>query len=62
MLVSAENVKDAYDKLQQSLNNMLVTYQITSIVESNIMEVFPYQSDEKEEAIPSNLTPLSEIE
>ncbi|MDN5211650.1 DUF4494 domain-containing protein [Fulvivirgaceae bacterium BMA12] len=64
MLVSAENVKDAYDKLQQSLSNMLVTYNITSIIESPILEVFPFsaEDDETSNEIPANLKPLSEVD
>ncbi len=64
MLVSAADVKDAFDKLQESLNNMLVTFSIASIIESSIVEVFPYNSEDKElnEEIPENLKPLSSIE
>lgn len=63
MLVTAENVKDAYDKLEQSLGNMLVTYKIATIAESPILEVFPYVSEEDDSAnnIPDNLKPLSEV-
>ena len=63
MLVSAENVKDAYDKLEESLHNLLVTYKIVSISESPVLEVFPYNNQEENVAdeIPSNLKPLSEI-
>ncbi len=64
MLVSAENVKDAFEKLNESLNNMLVTFVIASIVESPIVEVFPYNSEDKalNEEIPENLKPLSSLE
>ena len=64
MFVSAENVKDAYDKLEESLRSMMVSYNITSIVESPVLEVFPYISEEENVAdeIPSNLKPLSEVD
>ena len=64
MLVSAENVKDAYDKLEESLRNMLVSYNIASISESPILEVFPYNSQEEDvaEEIPANLKPLTEVD
>ncbi len=56
LLVSAEHVKQAYEKLEQHLNSMLVPYEIPSITLTNFLEVFPYDP----EAIPSNLKPLSE--
>ncbi len=60
MLVSAHNVKQAYDRIHESLNNMLATFTVPEIVESPIVEIFPYDEDEKEN-IPSNLRPLSEV-
>ena len=42
MIVTAHNVKEAYDRIHQSLNNMLVSFQIPEIVESPIIEVFNY--------------------
>lgn len=64
MLVAAENVKDAYEKLRESLNNMLVTFTIHGISESPIVEVFPYNSEDEElkTDIPENLKPLPAIE
>ncbi len=50
MIVTAEDVKQAFDRIQESLSNMLVSFRIPDIVESPIVEVFPY---EKEEAIPA---------
>lgn len=63
MFVSAENVKDAYDKLEESLQNMMVSYNITSISESPVLEVFPYNSSDENttDEVPANLKPLSEI-
>ncbi|MEO9806649.1 MAG: DUF4494 domain-containing protein [Reichenbachiella sp.] len=56
ILTSAENVKQAYERVEQSLDNMLVPFEISSIAKTNIVEVFPQMDDE----IPDNLTPLSE--
>lgn len=61
MLVTASNAKEAYDRIFESLDNMLVTFRVTEIIESPIMEVFPYVSEEdKQEEIPDNLVPLSD--
>ncbi|MEP2025240.1 MAG: DUF4494 domain-containing protein [Reichenbachiella sp.] len=59
ILTSAESVKDAYEKVEQSLDNMLVPFEISSIAKTNIVEVFP-EMDEEE--IPANLTPLADTQ
>lgn len=46
MLVAATNVKDAYEKIEEGLSTMLVPYDITSIVESPIIDIFPFESSE----------------
>lgn len=46
MLIMASNVKDAYDKLQQSLSGMTIDFDIVGITESPIMDFFPYFKDE----------------
>ncbi len=62
MLLSAHDAKQAYDRIYESLDNMLVTFKVTEIVESPIVEVFPYVSPEEgdDEPIPDNLKPLTE--
>jgi hypothetical protein len=60
LLVSAEHVKEAYERLEEHLNSMLVPYEIPSITLTNILEVYPYDPDE--EKIPSNLKPLADVE
>lgn len=49
MLVSAHDVKEAYDRITESLSNMLVSYRIPEIIESPIVEVFQYEKPENEE-------------
>lgn len=49
MLVSAPNVKDAYERIHESLSNMLVSFQVPEIKETNIVEIFPYEKEETEE-------------
>lgn len=58
ILTSATDVKQAYEKVEKSLDNMLVPFEISSITKTNIVEVFPQQDDE----IPASLTPLAEAQ
>lgn len=63
MIVTASDVKEAYDRIQESLNNMLVSFRVPDIVESPIVEVFPYEKDEIAEQLPEgNFKPLSEVQ
>lgn len=48
MLISAHHVKEAYDRIHESLNNMLVSFNVPDITESPIIEIFPYERDEEE--------------
>jgi len=41
-LVSAHSVKDAYERIQESLSTLLVDFQIPSITVSPIVDIFPY--------------------
>jgi Domain of unknown function (DUF4494) len=41
-LVSAHSVKDAYERIKESLSTLLVDFQIPSIIVSPIVEIFPY--------------------
>lgn len=62
MLTEANNVKQAYEFLEESLSTMIVPYEIHSITESPLMDVFPFFNDELNEEIPEHLKPLSEVE
>jgi hypothetical protein len=63
MLVTASDVKQAYERIHESLNNMLVTFSVPEIVETPIVEIFPYVSEEeKNQKVPANLRPLSEVQ
>lgn len=44
-LVSADDIKDAYDKLNESLKGSVLDYSITSIQVSQIEEIFPYKEE-----------------
>jgi hypothetical protein len=63
MLVTAHDVKEAYERIHESLNNMLVTFRVPDVTESAIVEVFPYEKDEElNPPIPANLKPLKEVQ
>lgn len=62
MIVTASDAKEAFDRIQESLGNMLVSFRIPDIVESAIVEVFPYEKDEVAEQLPEgNFRPVSEV-
>ncbi len=47
-LVNAEDVKQAFERISESLNSMLVPFEIPSIVKTNIVEVYPYAANEEQ--------------
>ncbi len=59
VLLTAANAKQAYERVYESLNNMLVEFQVPDVVESPIVEVFPADREEDvmQEA-PDNWRPL----
>ena len=63
MIVTAEDVKQAFDRIQESLSNMLVSFRVPDITESPIVEVFPFERDEVAEQLPpGNFRPVNQIE
>ena len=44
LLVNSEDVKEAYDRIQEHLKDMLVPFQIPKIEESPIVEVYGFQA------------------
>ena len=44
-LVSAHSVKDAYERLKESLSTLMVDFQIPSITISPIVDIFPYNEE-----------------
>ena len=50
MLVAANSVRDAYDRISENLESMLVPVEISAIALSPILDVFPlFDGEEKEE-------------
>jgi hypothetical protein len=58
MLVSADNPKQAYERLQESLASMIVPFDITDVNLTTILDVFPYVADE--DKVPENFKPIGE--
>lgn len=58
-LVSAHSVKDAYERIKESLSTLLVDFQIPSIIVSPIVEIFPYNENLDREI---SRKPLAEVE
>lgn len=44
-LVSAHSVKDAYDRIKESLSTLMVDFMIPSIIVSPIVDIFPYREE-----------------
>jgi hypothetical protein len=61
-LVSAHSVKDAFDRIQESMAAYMVDFEIPSITVSPIVEIFPF-NDDTEAAPESRILPkVEEIE
>lgn len=58
MMVAALHLKQAFEKIEEHFKGMVVPYDIPSITQTNIIEVYPFFADE----VPGNFKPLSEIE
>ncbi len=62
MLVNSEGIQQALDRINESMRNFLIPYEVTDINLTPILDVFPYSADEdKEPEIPANMRPLSEV-
>lgn len=60
ILVLAKTVRDAYEKVVENMQGMMVDFEINAVNESPIMDVFPYFG--RDEDIPDNLRPLNDDE
>lgn len=52
-LVSAHNVKQAYERIEESLHGLMVSYDTPTISETAIVEIFPFESSVEDEATPA---------
>ena len=61
MLINAESMAQACERMTEKLSTVLVPYRISNITETKIVDIFPYfDSEEEEESIPDNLKPIEE--
>jgi hypothetical protein len=60
MLVNAEDIAQALERLTESMRTMLIPYETTDINTTPILDVFPYEAEADPE-IPAHLKPLSEV-
>ena len=60
-LVSAESVKQATERIQESLTGMLSAYEIKSVIESPIVDIFPYPDEENEGVLLTEITEQSVV-
>jgi hypothetical protein len=58
-LISAHSVKDAYERMQESLSTLMVDFLIPSIIISPIVDIFPYNEELDKEI---SRKPLSELD
>lgn len=62
MLVNAEGIQQALDRINESMRNFLIPYEVTDITLTPILDVFPYSAEEDlEPEIPANMRPLAEV-
>ena len=61
-LVAGSDLERALANLQKSLSTYVVPFEIASLADTTIMDVFPYFSDDAEQTISSNLKPLGSME
>ena len=64
MYITAENVKQACDRIEESLKSMAVPFEITSVVLTPIVDVFPYnpEDDVLRTELKEGMVPKSELE
>lgn len=43
MLVEANTVKEAYDRIKESLRNMTIEFSVPDVIETKIIDVYDYQ-------------------
>lgn len=61
-LVSAGTVKEAYDRIIESLSTLMIDFTITSIVASPIVDIFPYREEDVQSPVRPVMDVINEIE
>jgi len=55
-LIMADDIKEALDRLEESLSFLVIPYVVSSMAVSTIVDVFPY--DASESLVPEGYTPV----
>lgn len=58
-LVMADDIKQALERLEESLSYLVIPYVVSALAVSAIVDVFPY--DPSESAVPEGFTPVEGI-
>lgn len=53
-LVSAATVKDAYERIEESLATLMIDFKVASITASPIVEIFPYRDEDVQSPVQQN--------
>lgn len=59
-LVSAHNVKEAYERIEESLKGLMVTFEIPTIAVTQIVDIFPYDPEFAKELAEFEQTEVDE--
>ncbi|HYQ58805.1 MAG TPA: DUF4494 domain-containing protein [Draconibacterium sp.] len=59
-LIMADDIKEALDRLDESLNYLVIPYVVSSLAVSPIVDVFPYEPAES--AVPEGFVPVEKSE
>ena len=46
ILIEASNLKEAHDRIIESLKGLISDIEITEIIKSNIMDIFPFENEQ----------------
>lgn len=57
-LIMADDIKQALERLEESLSYLVIPYVVSALAVSTIVDVFPY--DPSESAVPEGFTPVKE--
>ncbi|MEN9742572.1 MAG: hypothetical protein RLZZ65_377 [Bacteroidota bacterium] len=61
-LVSAAHVKEAYERIEESLATLMIDFNVVSITASPIVEIFPYRDEDVQSPVAGKLKPIQEEE
>ena len=53
-LVTANSVKEATERIKESLSTLLVDFEITSVIKSPIVDIFPFEQIDRDNSVSSN--------